>query len=75
MLPHYRRFKTSHPSQGRTITGHWTVGARIVDRRSAPARHHAVPSRCRPEERLLVIRSPFKDKDSQEHFEVRTHKR
>jgi small subunit ribosomal protein S10 len=22
-----------------------------------------------------VIRSPFKDKDSREHFEVRTHKR
>ena len=22
-----------------------------------------------------VIRSPFKDKDSQEHFEIRTHKR
>jgi small subunit ribosomal protein S10 len=23
----------------------------------------------------VVIRSPFKDKDSREHFEIRTHKR
>lgn len=26
-------------------------------------------------ERFAVIRSPFKDKDSREHFEMRTHKR
>jgi len=26
-------------------------------------------------ERFTVIRSPFIDKDSQEHFEIRTHKR
>ena len=26
-------------------------------------------------ERFTVMRSPFVDKDSQEHFEVRTHKR
>ncbi len=26
-------------------------------------------------ERYCVIRSPFIDKDSQEHFEIRTHKR
>jgi small subunit ribosomal protein S10 len=26
-------------------------------------------------ERYCVIRSPFVDKDSQEHFEIRTHKR
>jgi len=25
--------------------------------------------------RFTVIRSPFKDKDSREHFEIRTHKR
>ena len=25
--------------------------------------------------RYCVIRSPFKDKDSREHFEIRTHKR
>jgi small subunit ribosomal protein S10 len=25
--------------------------------------------------RYVVIRSPFKDKDSREHFEIRTHKR
>ena len=25
--------------------------------------------------KFCVIRSPFKDKDSQEHFEIRTHKR
>lgn len=25
--------------------------------------------------RYTVIRSPFKDKDSREHFEIRTHKR
>ena len=24
---------------------------------------------------FTVIRSPFKDKDSREHFEIRTHKR
>ena len=27
------------------------------------------------EKNVCVIRSPFKDKDSREHFEVRTHKR
>ena len=26
-------------------------------------------------EKYTVIRSPFKDKDSREHFEIRTHKR
>lgn len=26
-------------------------------------------------EKFTVIRSPFKDKDSREHFEMRTHKR
>lgn len=26
-------------------------------------------------ERFCVIRSPFIDKDSQEHFQIRTHKR
>lgn len=26
-------------------------------------------------ERYTVVRSPFVDKDSQEHFEIRTHKR
>lgn len=26
-------------------------------------------------EKFAVIRSPFKDKDSREHFEMRTHKR
>ena len=31
-----------------------------------------LPTRVR---RFCVIRSPFIDKDSQEHFEIRTHKR
>jgi small subunit ribosomal protein S10 len=35
------------------------------------------PGRFPPTEKNVycVIRSPFKDKDSREHFEVRTHKR
>ena len=36
----------------------------------------AGPSRCPTEKHVYcVIRSPFKDKDSREHFEIRTHKR
>ena len=50
-----------------------------VDRRdgySAPARPSPVPCRCPTEKNVYsVIRRPFKDKDSREHFEVRTHKR
>ena len=50
----------------------------LSDRRDGAAhrrdRHRAVPL---PTEKNVytVIRSPFKDKDSREHFEVRTHKR
>ena len=39
---------------------------------------HAWPARCpcRPHiRRFCVIRSPHVDKDSREHFEIRTHKR
>ena len=37
----------------------------------------ATPAAPLPTERNIycVIRSPFKDKDSREHFEIRTHKR
>ncbi len=36
--------------------------------------HGPVPLPTRIE-KFAVIRSPFKDKDSREHFEMRTHKR
>ena len=43
---------------------------------SEPARPSPVPCPCRRRRTsTCVIRSPFKDKDSREHFEVRTHKR
>ena len=52
---------------------------RRLDRRDRAAqRRHASPAPCRcPTERNVycVIRGPFKDKDSREHFEIRTHKR
>lgn len=41
------------------------TGARVVGPVPLPTRI----------ERFTVLRSPFIDKDSQEHFEVRTHKR
>jgi small subunit ribosomal protein S10 len=41
------------------------TGARVVGPVPLPTRI----------ERFTVIRSPFIDKDSQEHFEIRTHKR
>jgi len=41
------------------------TGARVVGPVPLPTRL----------ERFTVIRSPFIDKDSQEHFEIRTHKR
>ena len=45
-------------------------------RRSAPARPSPVHVPLPTEKNVYcVIRSPFKDKDSREHFEVRTHKR
>ena len=34
--------------------------------------HSPLPTKI---ERYTVMRSPFIDKDSQEHFEIRTHKR
>ena len=46
--------------------------------RPRSARAPPSPARCRcPTEKNVycVIRSPFKDKDSREHFEIRTHKR
>jgi small subunit ribosomal protein S10 len=41
------------------------TGARVVGPVPLPTRV----------ERFTVLRSPFIDKDSQEHFEIRTHKR
>ena len=44
--------------------------------RSVPARVSLAPCRCRLASSALPLRrSPFIDKDSQEHFEIRTHKR
>ena len=44
--------------------------------RSAPAPPSPDPSPCPTEKNVYcVIRGPFKDKDSREHFEIRTHKR
>ena len=45
-------------------------------RLSAPARPSSGPVPLPTEKNVYcVIRSPFKDKDSREHFEIRTHKR
>ena len=45
-------------------------------RPSAPARRCPGPVPLPTEKNVYcVIRSPFKDKDSREHFEIRTHKR
>ncbi|GAP61912.1 MAG: 30S ribosomal protein S10 [Ardenticatenia bacterium] len=41
------------------------TGARVIGPVPLPTR----------KERFTVMRSPFIDKDSQEHFEIRTHKR
>jgi small subunit ribosomal protein S10 len=37
--------------------------------------HQSLDKSAREKNVYCVIRSPFKDKDSREHFEVRTHKR
>lgn len=42
--------------------------------RTGASVHGPVPLPTRIE-KFAVIRSPFKDKDSREHFEMRTHKR
>ena len=49
---------------------------KIVDtaNRTGASVHGPVPLPTRIE-KFAVIRSPFKDKDSREHFEMRTHKR
>ncbi|MGH2772881.1 MAG: 30S ribosomal protein S10 [Actinomycetota bacterium] len=49
---------------------------KIVDTatRTGASVHGPVPLPTRIE-KFAVIRSPFKDKDSREHFEMRTHKR
>ena len=48
------------------------VGHRRAHRRDG----RRARSRCPPTSTsTCVIRSPFKDKDSREHFEIRTHKR
>lgn len=49
---------------------------KIVDTatRTGASVHGPVPLPTRTE-RFTVIRSPHKDKDSREHFEIRTHKR
>jgi len=49
---------------------------KIVDTvtRTGAGVHGPVPLPTRIE-KFAVIRSPFKDKDSREHFEMRTHKR
>jgi len=47
----------------------------IVDHRAAQRCDDHWPVLCDEKNVYCVIRSPFKDKDSREHFEVRTHKR
>ena len=49
----------------------------IVETRArGPERPSPVPVPLPTEKNVYcVIRSPFKDKDSREHFEIRTHKR
>lgn len=49
---------------------------KIVDTatRTGARVHGPIPLPTRIE-KFAVIRSPFKDKDSREHFEMRTHKR
>ena len=53
-----------------------TAAKEIVETASAPARPCPGPCPLPTEKNVYcVIRSPFKDKDSREHFEIRTHKR
>jgi small subunit ribosomal protein S10 len=50
--------------------------SQIVDTAERTGATVTVPGTLTTENnRYTVIRSPFKDKDSREHFEVRTHKR
>ena len=49
--------------------------ARSSRRPSAPVPPCPVPCPATEKNVYCVIRSPFKDKDSREHFEIRTHKR
>ena len=52
-------------SARRIVTTAERIGARVVGPVPLPTKI----------ERFTVARSPFIDKDSQEHFEIRTHKR
>ena len=59
-----------------TTTRSIALRARSSRRRSAPAPAWPGPVPLPTEKNVYcVIRSPFKDKDSREHFEIRTHKR
>jgi small subunit ribosomal protein S10 len=52
-------------SAGRIVETAESTGAKVAGPVPLPTRI----------ERFAVMRSPFVDKDSQEHFEIRTHKR
>src|SRR3954453_8909745 len=53
-----------------------TAAKEIFETATRTAARVSGPVPLPPEKnRYTVVRSPFKDKDSQEHFEIRTHKR
>ncbi len=59
-----------------TMTPSIALLARSSRPRRAPAPRSSGPVPLPTERNIYcVIRSPFKDKDSREHFEIRTHKR
>ena len=65
-----------HPPEGVRPQDPGPVGARRSSRRPSARGDVAGPVPLPTEiEKFTVIRSPFIDKDSQEQFEMRTHKR
>ena len=65
-----------HPPQGLMITRFSTSRRRRSSRRRSERARGGRPGPAADAiEKFCVIRSPFIDKDSQEQFEIRTHKR
>ena len=71
-----RRTRSGSGSRPTTTRRSRRLRARSWRPPSAPARPSPGPVPLPTEKNVYcVIRSPFKDKDSREHFEIRTHKR
>ncbi len=65
-----------HPAEGLRPHPARPLGAQIVETAQRTGATITGPVPLPTEKNVYcVIRSPFKDKDSREHFEIRTHKR